>query len=183
MANKAIQTKTKSPLKIKKEIVSTDTKKVNPITLKIIDGVFKINESYKGGFDSFGIENMAMLRLILHQVISSSSEYNETLANGAIAMYQALEPQDHYERLLVAQMIAVHNIAMDLSRRAMIPNQTDDAHNSYMNNTTKFMRTFTAQMEALNKYRTGGKQTIQVQHVNVNEGGQALVGNVNKGEG
>jgi len=38
-------------------------------------------------------------------------------------------------------------------------------------------------MEALNKYRTGGKQTIQVQHVNVNEGGQAIVGNVNKGAG
>jgi hypothetical protein len=43
------------------------------------------------------------------------------------------------------------------------------------------MRTFTAQAECLNKYRTGGKQTIQVQHVNVNEGGQAIVGNVQGG--
>ncbi|MGY8814573.1 MAG: hypothetical protein ACKVHQ_07610 [Gammaproteobacteria bacterium] len=43
------------------------------------------------------------------------------------------------------------------------------------------MRTFTAQAECLNKYRTGGKQTIQVKHVNVNEGGQAIVGNVQGG--
>ena len=44
------------------------------------------------------------------------------------------------------------------------------------------MRTFTAQVETLKKYRTGGNQTIQVQHVNVNEGGQAIVGDV-KGRG
>jgi hypothetical protein len=33
-------------------------------------------------------------------------------------------------------------------------------------------------MEALKRYRTGGEQTVTVQHVNVGEGGQAIVGNV-----
>ena len=36
-------------------------------------------------------------------------------------------------------------------------------------------------VDTLKRYREGGKQTIQVQHVNVNEGGQALVGNVKTG--
>jgi hypothetical protein len=48
----------------------------------------------------------------------------------------------------------------------------------------KLMRTFTAQMEALRKYRTGGEQKVTVQHVHVNDGGQAVVGNVShKGGG
>jgi hypothetical protein len=36
------------------------------------------------------------------------------------------------------------------------------------------------QMEALKRYRTGGEQKVTVQHVSVNEGGQAIVGNVNQ---
>ncbi len=39
-------------------------------------------------------------------------------------------------------------------------------------------------MEALRKHRTGGKQTVTVQHVNVQGGGQAIVGDVtHEGEG
>jgi len=34
---------------------------------------------------------------------------------------------------------------------------------------------FASQVEALKKYRSGGQQTIKVQHVTVNEGGQAIV--------
>ncbi len=40
------------------------------------------------------------------------------------------------------------------------------------------MRTFTAQMEALKRYRTGGEQKVSVQHASVSAGGQAIVGNV-----
>ena len=36
-------------------------------------------------------------------------------------------------------------------------------------------------MDALKKYRTGGQQKVVVEHVNVNKGGQAIVGNVTKG--
>jgi hypothetical protein len=44
-------------------------------------------------------------------------------------------------------------------------------------------RTFATQVEALKRYRTGGEQKVTVQHVTVNEGGQAIVGNVRKGGG
>jgi len=42
----------------------------------------------------------------------------------------------------------------------------------------KLTRSFTSQMEALREYRNGGEQKVTVQHVNVNEGGQAVVGNI-----
>ena len=38
-------------------------------------------------------------------------------------------------------------------------------------------------MEALKRYRTGGEQKVTVQHVTVNEGGQAVVGNVSQTPG
>ncbi len=44
-------------------------------------------------------------------------------------------------------------------------------------------RTFTTQVEALKRYRTGGEQRVTVQHVNVNEGGQAIVGNLSSPRG
>jgi hypothetical protein len=47
----------------------------------------------------------------------------------------------------------------------------------------KLARTFAAQVEALKKYRSAGEQTIRVQHVTVNDGGQAIVGNVSQGVG
>jgi hypothetical protein len=40
----------------------------------------------------------------------------------------------------------------------------------------KLARTFAAQVEALKRHRSAGEQTIKVEHVTVNEGGQAVVG-------
>ncbi|RWD26791.1 MAG: hypothetical protein EOS34_32705 [Mesorhizobium sp.] len=55
--------------------------------------------------------------------------------------------------------------------------QQDSAERAF----NKLTRTFAAQVEALKKYRTGGQQHVTVQHVTVNEGGQAIVGNVSHG--
>jgi hypothetical protein len=65
----------------------------------------------------------------------------------------------------------------------MVKDQSIEAVERNVNRSTKLMRTFVAQMEALNKYRNKGQQTIQVQHVNVNDGGQAIVGTINQGGG
>ena len=41
--------------------------------------------------------------------------------------------------------------------------------------------TFAVQMEALRRYRTGGQQKGTVEHVTVNDGGQAIVGSLTLG--
>ena len=41
----------------------------------------------------------------------------------------------------------------------------------------------TEQVEALDKHRRKGQQTVVVEHVHVNDGGQAIVGNVSAGRG
>jgi len=68
-------------------------------------------------------------------------------------------------------------------RRAVIPEQTEKGIEMNVSRATRLMRTFTSQVEALQKYRNKGKQTIQVQHVNVQSGGQAIVGAIQGGGG
>ena len=45
----------------------------------------------------------------------------------------------------------------------------------------RLARTFTTQVEALKRHRSVGEQKMTVERVNVNEGGQAIVGNVSTG--
>ena len=42
----------------------------------------------------------------------------------------------------------------------------------------RLLRAYAAQVEALRRLRNGGSQTVRVEHVHVNEGGQAIIGNV-----
>jgi hypothetical protein len=100
--------------------------------------------------------------------------------NFMLSMVKGVEPKDQVETMLAAQMAAVHNATMTFARRlAHVDNipQQDSAERAF----NKLARTFAAQMEALKRYRTGGEQTIRVERVTVNEGGQAIVGNVSHG--
>src|SRR5262245_28781931 len=94
-----------------------------------------------------------------------------------LSVMKGIEPKDQVEALLAAQMAAVHMATMTFARRLAhvedIPQQ-DSAERAF----NKLTRTFTTQMDALKRYRTGGEQKVTVQHVSVSEGGQAIVGNV-----
>ena len=46
----------------------------------------------------------------------------------------------------------------------------------------KLMKTYAHQMETLLKYRTRGNSGVAVQHVQVNDGGKAVIGNINQRE-
>ena len=79
-------------------------------------------------------------------------------------------------------MAAVHVATMTFAQRlSNVDNiaQQDSAERAF----NKLARTFTTQIEALKRYRTGGEQKVTVKHVTVNEGGQAIVGNVTPGGG
>ncbi|WP_300246595.1 hypothetical protein [Antarcticimicrobium sp.] len=91
-----------------------------------------------------------------------------------------MNPEDAAETLLLAQMAAIHQATMMMARRLKhvenIPQQ--DAAERALN---KLGRTFAAQMDTLKRYRTKGQQTVRVERVTVNEGGQAIVGDVRHG--
>jgi len=97
-----------------------------------------------------------------------------------VAVIEGIEPRDQIVARLAAQMACVHMATMTFSRPlAHVENipQQDAAERAF----NKLARTFAAQVEALKRYRSAGEQTVRVEHVTVNEGGQAIVGNVATG--
>jgi hypothetical protein len=102
---------------------------------------------------------------------------DERELNFMLSVVKGAKPKDQIEAMLAAQMAAVHTATMTFARRlADVENvaQQDSAERAF----NKLARTFAAQVEALKRYRSRGDQTVRVEHVTVNEGGQAIVGNV-----
>ena len=97
-----------------------------------------------------------------------------------IGIINEMAPRDSLERMLAVQMAVTH-VATIRSARWLAHTQNIDQVQAHYNGFNKLTRTFTAQMEALRKHRSGGKQTVAVQHVNVENGGQAIVGNLQHG--
>jgi hypothetical protein len=80
--------------------------------------------------------------------------------------------------MLIAQLIASHSAAMECYRRAMLGEQTFEGRRENLNQANKLSRTYAALTDALDRHRGKGQQRITVEHVNVNAGGQAIVGAV-----
>jgi hypothetical protein len=79
--------------------------------------------------------------------------------------------------MLAAQMAATHQLSMQTARRMALSTSIqgkDSAERAF----NKLARTYTTQMEALKRYRAKAQQTVRVERVTVNEGGQAVVGDV-----
>jgi hypothetical protein len=124
------------------------------------------------------LANGAVLQLI--QVSTQGRETDAKALNFAISIVRGIAPRDHLEVLLAIQMAAVHIASV---RHVRMMNHTDNIPQLDIQErtTNKLMRTFTTQMEALRKHRNGGSQKVTVKHVHVNEGGQAIIGNISHG--
>ena len=118
----------------------------------------------------------------LANAVSPGKDADEEAINFALAVIAGIEPKDELETMLAMQMVAIHLATMTFTRRLAHVETLDQQHGSERA-LNKLARTFAMQLEALKRYRTGGEQKVVVQHVNVNEGGQAIVGAVDRGRG
>jgi hypothetical protein len=117
-----------------------------------------------------------MLRQLVKASVSGESPDAVNLAF-MISMVKSIKPRDSVEAMLVAQMVCVHVMAMRCAHH--LANADDIArHDSAARALGRLTRTFPAQIEALNRYRSHGEPAITVQNVAVRDGGKAIVGNV-----
>jgi hypothetical protein len=130
--------------------------------------------------EALGTTSTDFMDGLVKQVVNAGSQGqtpDESTINFMLSVVKGIEPRDEIEAMLAAQMAAVHMASMTFARRLAhvdtIPQQ-DSAERAF----NKLARTFTTQMEALKRYRTGGQQKVTVEHVTVQAGGQAIVGNV-----
>jgi hypothetical protein len=144
----------------------------------IITDVAGFNASIGAEGDTFatGIVNG------LCQAAQLGALVNEEQVNFGLSIVRGLHPRDQVEALLGAQMAAIHIATMRTAANLgwAKSHQLADQHERALN---RLARTFTAQVEALKRYRSKGEQRVYVERVNVNEGGQAIVGNVSHGGG
>ena len=122
----------------------------------------------------FGTVDMDLTNSLLGQVAHTvlGSKLDAKNCNYVVSALHGIHPRDELEGLLAAQMVGVHNLCMTFMRLAIAKNQTTEGTNINVSRATKFLRTFVAQVEALNSYRGKGQQKVVVEHVHVYPGGQ-----------
>jgi hypothetical protein len=130
--------------------------------------------------EAFGVTDRDAMHGILTQLVKASvSGPKPDAVNLAfmIAMVKSIKPRDSVEAMLVAQMVSVHVTAMRCAHH--LASAEDLAQqDSSARALDRLARTFPAQIEALNRYRSNGEPAITVQNVSVGDGGKAIVGNV-----
>jgi hypothetical protein len=131
--------------------------------------------------DAIGLKDPNLGRELLRQMAAVADGHEDAL-NAMIAFVKGLQPRDALEAALATQMAAVHALGMRLASQ-LVTSKTHKGQEHAERALNKLSRTFTIQMEALKRYRTGGEQKVTVQHVSVNDNAQAIVGNVSTGVG
>lgn len=131
-------------------------------------------------------EKTTFHKRLLDQIVGSlwiGSEFmNEQVGDtlkAAIAALQGINPKGEMEGMLAVQMVATHNAAMECLRRAMIRDQTFEGRDQNLKHASKLLSVYARQIETLDKHRGKGQQKVTVEYVNVEAGGQAIVGDVN----
>ncbi|MCW3784347.1 hypothetical protein [Defluviimonas salinarum] len=175
MTDKTKPTKADLPARKRREAPS--------VAFKLENDTLEITAS--GDYSRFnaGIENENVGAGVLKQLTNLGSQgkrLDVEATNVALGFVDAMKPQDAAEMLLLAQMAATHQAAMMFARRLNhvenIPQQ-DSAERAF----NKLLRSYAAQMDTLKRYRSKGQQLVRVERVTVENGGQAIVGNVEHG--
>ena len=106
----------------------------------------------------------------------SPERANERVVD-AIRLYESLEPQDAIEAMLCGHMVGNTLAINECFQRA--------GNCQHIDNSVKFLKSasqlqgqFIKQVAALDKHRGRNHQKVVVEHVHVEAGGQAIVGNV-----
>jgi hypothetical protein len=108
---------------------------------------------------------------------------SETSVNAVLAIIEAAEPKNEIEAALTIQMACTHAVTMAVLSRA-VGAYGGDRHVAMMASAgARLLRAFAAQIEAMRRLRNGGSQYMRVEHVHLEPGAQAIIGNVEKSSG
>ncbi len=103
---------------------------------------------------------------------------SEIAVNAALAMVEAAAPKDEIEGALAVQMACTHTAAMAVLARFAGGGGTERRAAALGSAAARLLKAYSTQVEALRRLRHGVNQYVRVEHVNVNDGGQAIIGNV-----
>jgi hypothetical protein len=106
---------------------------------------------------------------------------SETAINAALAMIEAAAPRDELEGALAVQMACCHAAATAVIGKLQGALLGSERRIAVLGSTAaRLMKAFAMQMEVRRRLRIGGHQFVRVEHVHINDGGQAVIGNVRR---
>ena len=117
---------------------------------------------------ALGVDDPWMAKALINQAANCVGGSPAEAPNVALASIHSIGPRDGVEAMLAVQMTATHAAAMQMLYRAMREQPSFEIYDSIVNRATKLLRTYTAQIEALKRYRSAGEQRVVVQHQHVN---------------
>ena len=106
------------------------------------------------------------------------SGISEIAVNAALAMIEAAAPKDEIEGALAVQMACTHTAAMAVISRLGNGYPGEGRVAAFGSAAARLLRAYTCEVELLRRLRHGGRQYVRVEHVHVNDGAQAVIGNV-----
>jgi hypothetical protein len=109
---------------------------------------------------------------------SPYGKISEMAINSALAMIEAAAPTNELEGALAVQMACTHAAAMSVLAQMDSGFGTERRIAAFGSTAARLMKTYAMQMEVLRRLRTGGQQFVRVEHVHVNDGGRAAIGNM-----
>ncbi len=125
--------------------------------------------------------------LLIHQLVSTVSTRFVTghkrskMKSDAVGLYSALRPRNPIDSIRARIIVGLNNAIMDcLERAAQTSNEV--ARNVNLRHSIKGAAVLTDLLQQYESRRGGGTQTVKVGKVNVEAGGQAIVGNVKTGD-
>jgi hypothetical protein len=133
------------------------------------------------GTSSSAFVNASLLQLQAAARLPFSG-ISETAVNAALAMIEAAAPKDEIEGALAVQMACTHTAAMAVLARLGGGHGSEQRVAALGSAAARLLRAYATQVEVLRRLRHGGQQYVRVEHVYVNDGGQAVIGNVKQPE-
>ncbi len=130
-----------------------------------------------------GVQQENFLNTLLPDLVVNFDDIREPSAKykAAIEALEAMQPQDVHELMLCIQILALHRQGMNYMYKL---SQSEGAFaERCLNASVKLLRLHGEKLEALNRYRRKGHQTVKVEHVHVHQGAQAVIGNIQTGGG
>ncbi|WP_140886693.1 hypothetical protein [Muricoccus nepalensis] len=180
--------KTKSPAKpkgdgldgLRKAIAAVDVTESGALDVNDVDNAFaELGGSKVAAF------NLTMFAEVVSSMHIEGAEGTEKrqanvlrATKAAIAAIAAFKPKDEIEGMMATQAAAMHFASLECFRRVVQPGQTFDATSKLRRDGANLARGMTDMVEALNRKRGKGPQVVRVERVIVQEGAQAIVGNV-----
>jgi hypothetical protein len=104
------------------------------------------------------------------------------VAESAVDAAESAQAGNSLEKMLCHQMAALHRAAMKLTARSLDFESQPVEMARLSNAAARMMQVYQEAFLTLQKIRTGGKQTVVVQHVQVSQGGQAVIAGSMKSE-